>query len=108
MTSDIVKKIRHKALQSSCRVRVAALGFNSEGVCVIARTNKPRLNIEKKGGSFHAERLIFNRARSKGVVKILICRVGNGGALRKIDPCPTCKAIARRMKIKIESINESI
>jgi hypothetical protein len=47
---------------------------------------------------------IMVQARKYGIVRILICRVGKGGNLRPIDPCPNCKKVADKLDIKIETI----
>ena len=96
------KRILKKAKQSTCKMRVAALGFNKDHVCVMARTNKPRFH--RKGGGDHAEALIMKEAKKKGIVYILICRIGKGGEFRPIDPCSKCQTIADKLEIKIETL----
>jgi cytidine deaminase len=86
---NIIQRAIKKAEQSTCKMKVAALGFNRDGVCVSAKTNKPR--FQRKGGGMHAERLVMEEAKVKGIVKILICRIGKGSELRPIDPCPACQ-----------------
>jgi cytidine deaminase len=97
-------RIFSKAMSSICKMHVAALGFNHDGVCVMARTNKPRFS--RKGGGLHAERQILAEAKRRGIVKIVICRVGKGGSILPIDPCSTCKKIADKLGVVIESIKE--
>lgn len=99
-----IERIRNKALQSCCKFRVAALGFNKAGICVATSTNRPRFS--RKGGGNHAEILIMREAKKKGITHILICRIGSGGALRPIDPCPNCQKIADRLNIQITTIPE--
>lgn len=101
---QITERARKKALQSICKIRVAALGFNKAGVCVMTRTNTPT-KFGRKGGGRHAERRIMSVARRKGIVRILICRVGDGGVLRPIDPCPQCQAVADKLGIAIDTIH---
>lgn len=103
--THIVERARKKAMQSICMFPVAALGFNRAGVCVITRTNRPRFS--RFGGGLHAERLVMQQAKARGVVRILICRVGDGGTLLPIEPCETCSNIAKKLGIKLESIKET-
>ena len=100
-----VNKARKKAKESICRSRISALGFNRQGVCVLAKTNKPRFS--RPGGGMHAEKLIMLQAKKKGIIKILICRIGLGGDIRPIHPCKGCQKLADKLGITIESINES-
>jgi cytidine deaminase len=110
MTGANVKKVKreyldaamHKAKQSICRFKVAALGFNRDGDCVVKATNQPR--FVRHGGGIHAEQRIFKVAKEKGVVAILICRVGNTGKLLPIDPCPACRKTAEDLNIRIVTV----
>jgi hypothetical protein len=70
----------------------------------MTRTNTPT-KFGRKGGGRHAERRIMSVARRKGIVRILICRVGDGGVLRPIDPCPQCQAVADKLGIAIDTIH---
>lgn len=100
-----LKVIRKKAKQSTCRFKVAAFGLNRNGDIVSKHTNYPR--FYRKGGGIHAEMAVMREARKKGVVSILLCRVGQGqGELRPIDPCPTCQKKADELGIKIYSISQ--
>lgn len=102
---NIIEKAIKKAEQSTCKMKVAALGFNRDGACVSAKTNKPR--FKRKGGGMHAERLVMAEAKTKGVIKIVICRIGKGSEIRPINPCPICQGIADKLGIKIETIHET-
>lgn len=69
----------------------------------MTRTNRSRFNRE--GGGYHAEALIMAKAKKKGIVRILICRVAkNSGELRPIHPCDKCRAIAEKLNITIKTI----
>lgn len=87
---------------SPARFRVGALGFNRAGVIVAVGFSRPRFN--RSGGGVHAEETIMRVARKRGVVKILIGRIGRSGLFRPIDPCPRCLKHAQRLGIKIESV----
>lgn len=93
---------QRKAAQSICRFKVAALGFNSDGDCVAKAVNTPR--FVRPGGGIHAEQHIFKVAKRKGVVTILICRVGSSGSLLPIHPCPICQKTADTMNIRIITV----
>lgn len=99
MTLDVFRK---KALQSNCKFKIAAFGFNAKGECVCSAFNISR--FLRKGGGIHAEMRIFKKARRKGVVKILICRYSQNGKFVKIDPCECCAKIAKKLGIKIETM----
>ena len=104
ISRELTKKMIRKAKQSICKFRVSAAGFNSSGECVASAVNRPRFS--HKGGGIHAEQELFVIARRKGIVKILICRIGTGGAFVPIDPCERCSKIAEKLGIKIETIKE--
>ena len=99
----ILNRAINKAKQSISKFKISALGFNRNNICVMARTNKPKIN--RAGGGDHAEQLIMYEAKRRGIVKILICRVGKSGKLLPIQPCKSCKEIAQKLNIIIESIN---
>lgn len=99
MNSHINNLAVKKALQSSCKFRVSAIGFNKKMECVAKATNISR--FPWKSGGMHAERRLMNMAKRKGIKSILICRVGKSGNLRPIDPCPTCAQKAKELNIKL-------
>jgi hypothetical protein len=99
ITREFLKK---KALQSNCKFKIAAFGFNSKGECVCSASNLSR--FLRKGGGVHAEMRIFRQAKRKGIVKILLCRFSNTGSFTKIDPCECCSKIAKKLGIKIETL----
>lgn len=100
----VIYRLRNKASQSICKFRVSALAFNKSGVCIMARTNRPF--ISRKGGGKHAEAILMQSARAKGITCILICRIGLGGKILPIHPCKNCAAIAKKLGIKIITIQE--
>jgi hypothetical protein len=102
INTEIINRARKKAASSPCKFQIAALGFNKRGELVLIKTNRSRFS--RHGGGLHAEMEIMVQARKYGIVRILICRVGKGGNLRPIDPCPNCKKVADKLDIKIETI----
>jgi hypothetical protein len=105
ITKEITEIARKKAQQSQCRNRVSALGLNKNGDCVMKTFNLHRFG--RKGGGVHAEMQILAKAREKGVVSIIICRVGKGGDLLPIDPCETCQETADKLGVKISTVGAS-
>jgi len=91
-----------KAKQSRCKYQISALGFNRNGDCVAKATNLSR--FMKRGGGVHAEMRVMAQARSKGIVSILLCRVGINGGIKPIDPCETCAKKASELGLKITSV----
>ena len=96
----MVELIIKKAKQSICRFQVAAIGFDRRGKVLGVTNNRPR--IVKKGGGIHAEMDLIHRYR--GLSKIVICRIGKGGNLLPIHPCPACLRVATKLGIQIESV----
>lgn len=100
-----------KAKKSACTYRISAIAFDKKGNVIGHSRNAHSVwNVIEKipegraGTGIHAERALMERYR--GVVKtIVICRVGHGGKLRHIDPCPTCQKVAEKYGVKIVSIS---
>ena len=107
----IITKLKKKAAKSSCTYRVSAVAFDNKGNVLGQAVNKHSEwdVIEKYSGkgrsgtAKHAEHILI-RQYSQNIKTILICRVGNAGALRPIDPCPACKKAAEKYGIKIISV----
>lgn len=101
MTNETIAK--KKALQSICRYKISALGFNKKGELIFSSSNKPR--FDRKGGGIHAEMEVMLKA-GPGLRTILICRVNRAGDLLPIEPCNICQEKADELNIKIYSIKE--
>jgi len=101
----IKRRALKKASKSPCKFKIAALGFNSKNELVAVKTNSFGYKTGK-GKSLHAEERLFKVAAQKGIVKIIIIRVGNSGNILPIDPCEKCSKIAEKLNITIESIKE--
>lgn len=80
---------------------MAALGLNKAGVVVAVGFSRQR--YQHPGGGWHAEDHIFRVARKRGVVEIVICRIGKSGVVRPIEPCRRCAHIADVLGIYIHS-----
>lgn len=104
MTDIEIKKIaRKKATQSICKYRVSAVGFDHKGNLLGTAFNRPRFC--HYGGSIHAEANLIRRY-GKNLKTILICRIGDAGDLKPIDPCENCLKLAKKYDIKIISIEQ--
>lgn len=99
----LTKQAIKKALQSSCRYKVSAIGFDKKGNVIGTAVNTSRFN--RYGGGIHAEQKLMFKYGNR-LKTILICRVGNSGEIRKIDPCDKCQKAADKLGIKIISISE--
>ncbi len=102
LSESLLFRIKRKASQSTCKSKIAALGFNKRGECVASAVNRPFLS--RKGGGVHAEEEIFKVALQRGIIRILICRVGKGGELRPIEACKSCSKTAKKLGIRITSV----
>jgi len=91
----------NKAKQSRCVYKVSAIGLNKKGEVIAKATNKHR--FMKPGGGKHAEMEVMLKA-GKALKTIILCRVGGGGKILPIDPCPVCRAKAEELGIRIVSV----
>lgn len=93
-----------KAVQSSCRYRIAAVGLDKRGNVIGSTTNKVR--FVSKGGGIHAEIALIEKFGKK-IKSMFICRVNAQGELLNIKPCKNCQAVADKLGIKIYSITRN-
>lgn len=106
----LVGLLKEKASHSDCTYKISAVAFDKKGNVLGHMTNKhsnwdvvEKNGVGRAGTAKHAERLLMQRYQ--GVVKtIVICRVGHGGDLRPIDPCPACQKVASKLGVRIVSI----
>ena len=111
VSSNILSILKEKASKSDCTYKVSAICFDKKGNMLGHMSNQhSRWNVVEKTGTgragtaVHAERRAMQRYA--GVVKtIIICRVGNSGELRPIDPCPVCSKVAAKLGVKIISVS---
>lgn len=99
--NEINRRLVNKAMQSSCRFRVSAVAISRSGDVLGFYKNQHR--ISSKGQSTHAE-IAAIKSLGRKIKTLIICRVGNNGALLPIHPCETCKKIAARYGIEIKTI----
>jgi deoxycytidylate deaminase len=102
---SVLIKAKRRALKSSCRYKISALGFNSRGELIYSSFNKPR--FKRYGGGVHAEMNVMLKA-GPSLKTIILCRVNNYGKLLPIDPCSVCKRKSEELGIKIITINDLV
>lgn len=110
---DIAMKelLAEKAKGSPCTYKVSAIALDKKGNVLghSCNTHSTWNVLEKTvggrpGTGIHAERRLIERYQ--GVVKtIVICRVGWGGEIRPIDPCPVCAKVAKKYGVRIVSVS---
>lgn len=107
----VAELLKEKASHSPCTYRVSAVAFDAKGDILGHATNSHAVNWDvldkcprgRAGTSQHAERILLRRYRDL-VKTIVICRIGRGGELLPIDPCPVCRKVASKYGAKIISI----
>jgi tRNA(Arg) A34 adenosine deaminase TadA len=104
MNTSLISLAKNKALQSSCRYKVAAIGLNRKGDVIVTAVNKPMFRAHH--GGQHAEMEIIRKR--KGVASIILCRVNKSGDLLPIDPCEKCSNACIKLGIKLYSLYEKI
>lgn len=104
---DLVSRSINKGikLNKDLSHRVLAIGFNNKGDMIGIKSNGFGFS-NSKGSGKHAERELIKRYGRK-ITKIVILRIGRGGAILPIDPCETCAKVANKLGIKIESFENS-
>ena len=101
---DFINRLKDKALQSPSKYKIAAAGFTKRGNLIGIESNGVRDDLVSfKGRGKHAQMTLMKKYGKK-IKQIYIFRVGYGGIPRPIDPCPTCKAAAEKLGIKIISL----
>ena len=103
MTEKLITIARKKAQQSSSRYKISAIALDKNGNVIATATNRPRFS--RKGGGIHAEILALRKGGPK-THSIVLCRIGQSGALLDINPCEHCKRILDKFKIKVYSVGK--
>ena len=98
-----ITRLLNKAKQSKCTYKIAAMGITKRGN--IAGYSINSFRFSRYNGGIHAERVLMNKYGSK-LKFIIICRLNKSGNLLPIEPCKTCQKIAKKLGIKIKSIND--
>lgn len=98
MTTELLTK---KAIKSACRYKVIACGFSKKGELLGTAINRPRFSKYHDG--LHAEMALLRKVGSS-LHSILLVRVSRDGKLLPIEPCATCAAVLKKLKIKVRTI----
>ena len=101
-THNLNERLKAKASASHCRYKVAAIGIDRRGRVIAISHNTHR--FMKHGGGNHAEINLIRKC-PKSLRTIIICRVGNSGIIRPIEPCESCIDLCNKRNIKISTIN---
>ena len=106
---SLIYRLKNKATQTKTCYRIAAIAFSKIGEHLGTATNGFKMDGRPpgKGCGIHAERKLITRY-GYHIKTIVICRIGNGGAILPIRACDTCKKIADKMGIKIISVDSEI
>lgn len=96
---------------SPCTYKVGAIAFDKKGDILGEYSNSYSLwvdnegqkTLNRRGTGRHAEARLIRRY-GRRIRTILIMRVGKGGSLKPIDPCPTCQKLAEKYNIKIQTV----
>lgn len=106
----IISLLREKATHSPCTYKISAIAFDKYGDVLGHVTNShSRFDILQQdpigrpGTAIHAERRLCARYGSN-IKTIVICRIGRSGNILPIDPCPTCRRVAKKLGAKIVSV----
>lgn len=99
--------LRKKAAQSSSKYRISAMAFDSRGEFLGQAFNGlPMDEMDvKEGSGVHAEARLM-RKYGQVAKTIVISRIGHNGDWRPIQPCPKCQELARKLGIRLETIEE--
>jgi len=94
----LIDKAIQKARNSPSKFKISVIGFNAKGEVVGQAFNSLRFNHQ--GGGIHAEMALLKRYGNH-IKTVLLCRVGNSGDILPIDPCPSCKRVLDKKRIKV-------
>lgn len=111
ISHNLVKVLKEKATQSPCTYRISGVAYSKKGnVLGYCTNNHSKWNVLDKipegraGTAEHCERRLISKYGNR-IHTIIICRVGNSGELRKIDPCKNCAKLAAKYGITIKTIS---
>lgn len=90
-----------KAKRSYCNFKISAIALDHNGKVLAYAINQPR--FDWKGGGYHAEMLALRKGGPR-TKTIILCRVGGNGKILPIQPCPACRKVLNRLKIKVCSV----
>jgi len=103
---ELTDRLWAKANQSKSAYRIGACAISKKGDVLGFRVNSPcrkNANIAGKYTGQHAEAALIAQY-GENIKTIIILRIGLGGEIRPIEPCPKCAKLAKKYNIKIISI----
>lgn len=101
MDNAILARAMRKASSSSCRYKVAAVGFDKRGNLLGILTSVPHLH--KAGGSIHAEVRAIQALNGLKTITLVRVTGASNNALKPIHPCPNCQDYAKRHNVTINT-----
>jgi hypothetical protein len=98
----LIKHLVSKASQSLSCYRLSGVAISKKGeILGFARNGFRRDNIPSgKYSGKHVEQALIERYGTN-IKSIIIMRIGNGGDILPIHPCPKCAKLAEKYGIKI-------
>ncbi len=95
--NECIDRARRKVSNKNGRFRVCAICFSNSKMLGIAYNYS---RFPRKGGGVHAEMMALHRWGER-ITTILLVRFGRSGNLLPIHPCPNCKRVLDKLKIKV-------
>jgi len=118
ISPTLIAKLKQKATTGQLKFRIAAFAFSKKGNFLGSAVNSISSWITYEGyqsrcetgetckhSGRHAERILIEKY-GKRISTILILRIGHSGNLRPISPCAMCSKIAKKLGIKIMSLQD--
>ena len=106
ISQEITSRLLAKAAQSVSAYRVAGCAISKKGEILGFAVNAPyrqSANIVGKYTGRHAEAALIQQY-GDNLKTIIILRIGLGGDILPIDPCPKCAKLAEKYGIKVISV----
>lgn len=106
ISQEITDRLLAKAKQSASTYRIAGCAISKKGEVLGFAVNAPARSSANLVGKYtgrHAEAALIQRY-GDNVKTIVILRIGLGGDIRPIEPCPKCSKLAEKYGIKIISV----
>lgn len=102
---SIIGLLRQKAEHSPSHIRMAGIAFDRKGDILGTASNGFRVSQVKPArfSGNHVERKLIGRYGNL-ISKIVLMRIGRGGAILPIDPCPKCQKLLNKYGIKVSTI----
>lgn len=105
MNPAIQNAVFKKATHSPSHIRMAGVAFSRKGEVLGIVSNGFRANniVPARYSGEHVERKLIARYGNL-ISKIVLMRIGRGGAILPIDPCPKCQKLLDKYGIKVSTV----